>query len=82
MPSQDSSVGDETRETYNFAPGNIGLVYRAERPYDEEQQEDKDADALKEHSLEHDEKHKLQPQYKLQAMKWGVSLKPLMSERI
>ncbi len=32
MPSQDAPDDDEIRQSYNFAPGYTGLVYRADVP--------------------------------------------------
>lgn len=93
MPSQDSAPeDDDVRHTYNFAPGNYGLVYRADvpdygagpAPHQAVDDGEKDMSAGK-----HDETkgagegtksteaaasqtQEGEPQYRLQAMKWGT----------
>ena len=62
-----------TRQTYNFAPGNHGLVYRADGP-DHGGQQDHGANA--EQSVEKEQAETAPTsvdgtKYKLQAMKWG-----------
>jgi hypothetical protein len=62
-----------TRMTYNFAPGNHGLVYRADGPDHGGKQEH---ETNHEQDLETEQAEKLAGQadntkYKLQAMKWG-----------
>lgn len=76
MQVDDAPSDDQVRETYNFAPGNFGAVYRAEIPEDGHQSGREEA------SDEQDEEHKVpkesdkdmaQPtKYKLQSMKWGL----------
>lgn len=69
---------DDVRETYNFAPGNHGLVYRADvpdygsggRPYDSEQ-DPEDATNEKQGPSTQLEDPK-ETRYKLQSMKWGL----------
>jgi putative SOS response-associated peptidase YedK len=64
----DNGNDNNTRQTYNFAPGNHGLVYRADvpdsgagtRPEDKEKTATVDGAATTE------------TRYKLQAMKWGL----------
>lgn len=82
MPCDGCPEDDDCRQTYNFPPGAIGLVYRADVPdygagprkdnHDHNQAEDEVDEAV------HDIKEDLsvqEPQethYKLQAMKWGL----------
>lgn len=78
MPVADAPEDDDVRETYNFAPGSHGLVYRADvpdygsggRPHDSEEPpgdtgKEKDGPSTQ---LE-DPK---ETRYKLQSMKWGL----------
>ena len=80
MPVEDAPEDDDVRETYNFAPGNYGLVYRAEGP-------DYDAGSSSQsNELEHDADDRgkaskgataqaevsKETTYKLQSMKWGL----------
>ncbi len=81
MPVADAPEDDEVRQTYNFAPGHHGLVYRADVPdygagnrhhgatQGDERQSDKE-------SLTDSAPAQLEgPQetrYKLQSMKWGA----------
>lgn len=80
MPVVDAPDDDEVRQTYNFAPGYHGLVYRADVP---------DYGAGNRHQRQHrhheeDEvrvddgtpppiEEPKETRYKLQAMKWGAS---------
>ncbi|KAH0288599.1 DUF159-domain-containing protein [Aureobasidium namibiae CBS 147.97] len=59
---------DDSRQTYNFAPGNHGLVYRADVPDSgaASQPQDKDKAATVDGAATHETR------YKLQAMKWGL----------
>lgn len=72
MPVDEAPEDDEIRETYNFAPGNIGAIYRADTPnYNVEAQYDKESeptDTTEPGSREKDARI----QYKLQGMKWGL----------
>ncbi|KAK2808139.1 hypothetical protein FQN50_005057 [Emmonsiellopsis sp. PD_5] len=68
---------DDVRETYNFAPGNYGAVYRADTPdYGGIAPQDEAADT--EQAEHHDgqpetqDAVKQQTHYKIQAMKWGL----------
>ena len=78
MPVDDAPEDDEVRQTYNFAPGNHGLVYRADVP-------DRGAgggshrrreSAGEGNQDEEEEPDDVEPvketRYKLQAMKWGL----------
>ena len=78
MPVADAPGDDEVRQTYNFAPGNHGLVYRADvpdygaggRPVDngpspENQNSGEEATST---VLEQPK----ETTYKLQSMKWGL----------
>ncbi|RDW93362.1 SOS response-associated peptidase [Aspergillus mulundensis] len=74
MPVDEAPEDDEIRETYNFAPGNIGAIYRAdipnynhgtERPTDQEQ-----TDLIEPASSEAEAN--VPATYKLQGMKWGL----------
>ncbi|KAI4765619.1 DUF159 domain protein [Aureobasidium sp. EXF-3400] len=59
---------DASRQTYNFAPGNHGLVYRADVPDSGAgtQPEDKDKTATVDGAAT------TETRYKLQSMKWGL----------
>lgn len=78
MPVADAPDDNDVRETYNFAPGNHGLVYRADvpdygsggRPHDREQHHE-DATNEKEGPSTQLEDPK-ETRYKLQCMKWGL----------
>lgn len=78
MPSQEEAPDDEDiRQTYNFAPGYYGLVYRADVPdRGAESHEDQDGNQGTESQeiLRRPTQEKetpASPRYKLQAMKWG-----------
>lgn len=70
MPVEDAPNDDDVRQSYNFAPGYHGLVYRAEgrdhgvskEQSDEEAQSAKGSDAKA-------------TKYKLQSMQWGKCCK-------
>lgn len=79
MPVEDAPADDEVRQTYNFAPGNHGLVYRADVPdrgagprsHGSQQPVDGSAEAAQdEHEGEMEDPK--ETKYKLQAMKWGL----------
>ena len=73
MPVEEAPDDDDVRQTYNFAPGSRGLVYRADVP-------DRGAGGHREQNQEgaEDVEQSTQsnppgkPKYKLQAMKWGL----------
>lgn len=78
MPVAEAPDDDQVRETYNFAPGSHGLVYRADVPdYGAGSNHHHQYDATDGATKEDDD---TRPQvedpkettYKLQAMKWGV----------
>ncbi|KAK9858980.1 uncharacterized protein MYU51_015867 [Penicillium brevicompactum] len=81
MQVDEAPDDDAVRETYNFAPGNFGAVYRAEVPAKER---DHGRQAHDEHEDQNPEKSKdatskepkisdsLAVKYKLQSMKWGL----------
>ena len=78
MPVAEAPDDDDVRETYNFAPGNHGLVYRADvpdygsggRPHDNEQNPE---DATNEkQGLSTQLEDPKETRYKLQSMKWGL----------
>lgn len=78
MPVADAPEDDEVRQTYNFAPGSHGLVYRADVPdYGAGNRHQRQEQAA-EHgrSDETDASPQIEDpketKYKLQAMKWGV----------
>ncbi|KAJ5504045.1 hypothetical protein N7463_006919 [Penicillium fimorum] len=81
MQVDEAPDDDEVRETYNFAPGNFGVVYRADitdkGSYDHQQ------DADSEHQTKTSENEdnvssnnkpedSMAIKYKLQSMKWGL----------
>ncbi|KAL4933751.1 SOS response-associated peptidase [Aspergillus undulatus] len=78
MPVDEMPEDDDVRETYNFAPGNIGAVYRADVPDGNENTEPQaeteqgpaePTDATEPNSSESATKS---AHYKLQSMKWGL----------
>ncbi|KAL5001552.1 hypothetical protein BDV10DRAFT_8494 [Aspergillus recurvatus] len=74
MPVDEAPEDDEIRETYNFAPGNIGAIYRADildHNHDAEPHSDQgQTDSTEIASSETDSSCPVQ--YKLQGMKWGL----------
>ena len=78
MPVADAPDDDDVRETYNFAPGNHGLVYRADVPdngtgggHHDSEQHSEDAAQGKQSASTQLEDPK-ETRYKLQSMKWGL----------
>ena len=87
MPVYEAPEDDETRETFNFAPGYHGLVYRADVPDYGAGNRRPDTSDAPEDTVEGDRGHQDEPtdkervdaanessgitKYKLQAMKWG-----------
>ena len=78
MPVDDAPDDEDTRETYNFAPGYHGLVYRADVPHygaggapQDRGQGDNESPDLDGHESAPTEELK-ETRYKLQAMKWGL----------
>lgn len=80
MPVDDVQDGDDARETFNFAPGNYGLIYRADVPdigaraQDATQNASEDGATTTSHMDDGDANKDStgRPSYKLQAMKWGL----------
>jgi putative SOS response-associated peptidase YedK len=82
MQVDEAPDDDEVRETYNFAPGNFGAVYRVDIPAQCNDNAGQDADS--EHQDQsllsaNDNKSKTKKpsndeavKYKLQSMKWGL----------
>lgn len=82
MQVDEAPDDDEVRETYNFAPGSFGAVYRADVP--EKHHPGPGEAAGEEQSSEHNETHsnsdnpidqivdKTKTKYKIQSMKWGL----------
>ncbi|KAL8848072.1 MAG: hypothetical protein Q9221_006873 [Calogaya cf. arnoldii] len=78
MPVEDAPDDDQVRQTYNFAPGNHGLVYRADVPDSgaggrghgsgEAAGQDNQNEGGEPSELDTRKKTR----YKLQAMKWGL----------
>lgn len=72
MPVEEAPDDDDVRQSYNFAPGYHGLVYRADGPDAGGHQDGKDATE----GEDEDQKHKAatgDTHYKLQSMQWGKS---------
>lgn len=84
MPVADAPDDDDVRQTYNFAPGSHGLVYRADVPdygaggrlndRESEANETQDTDSNKTHTqTQHGQSDAPgETRYKLQTMKWGL----------
>ena len=75
MPVEDAPEDDDVRQTYNFAPGYHGLVYRADVPdygagprHNAHANEEEADDEPTPVSMDKQGKTR----YKLQAMKWGM----------
>lgn len=75
MPSQDSSNDGDVRYTYNFAPGNYGLVYRADTspPSTAVAGTDENGAPRTDGEETQEPESSSQLQYRLQAMKWGMA---------
>jgi len=81
MPVDEAPDDDDgqIRQSYNFAPGYHGLVYRAEtadsgasQPNDDEARFDEGKEAVEEMATEMDGAITKETRYKLQSMKWGL----------
>ncbi|OCK77014.1 DUF159-domain-containing protein [Lepidopterella palustris CBS 459.81] len=80
MPSEEAPEDDDLRQSYNFAPGYHGLVYRADTPdfgggkdFGEENEQSsgmKEEEWITPEPLPQQNAH--ETKYKLQAMKWGL----------
>ncbi|WEW60880.1 hypothetical protein PRK78_006368 [Emydomyces testavorans] len=83
-PVDEAPEDDDVRETFNFAPGNMGAVYRADAPDqgyyspDEAPQDEQHAagherpESPGETQHVHEQGEKEHVKYKLQSMKWGL----------
>lgn len=79
MPVDDAPADDAVRETYNFAPGSFGAVYRADipdrghahqtEPEESEAQPDQGDDSKVKNTQPRENSD---TKYKLQSMKWGL----------
>jgi|TARA_R110002003_G_scaffold25_9_gene1204 hypothetical protein len=69
MPVEEAPNDDDVRQSYNFAPGYHGLVYRADGPGHggQHQGSDEETAAVKEEGATGD------TTYKLQSMQWGMA---------
>ena len=78
MPVEDAPEDEDVRQTYNFAPGSHGLVYRADVPDygagNRSQHQDEDEHQEDEPCVQLDDSTKIK--YKLQAMNWGIKSQP------
>ena len=62
MPVEQAPEDDDVRQSYNFAPGYHGLIYRADVPdIKDETSQNADVEAHPSEDVK----------YKLQAMQWG-----------
>lgn len=73
MPVAEAPDDDDVRQTYNFAPGSHGLVYRADVPDHGAGRRHRDGEGAAESNDEPlDLEDPKETRYKLQAMKWGL----------
>ena len=74
MPVAEAPDDDDVRQTYNFAPGSHGLVYRADVPdYGEgARPHEGNASSEGEEAVLTIREDPQETRYKLQAMKWGL----------
>lgn len=72
MQVDEAPDDDAVRETFNFAPGNFGAVYRAEVADKESYNAQQDADSEHQHQDLEKGKDNTVTKYKLQSMKWGL----------
>ncbi|MCJ1303957.1 hypothetical protein MMC08_006768 [Hypocenomyce scalaris] len=87
MPVEYAPEDDDVRQTYNFAPGYHGLVYRADVPdygagnrhhghgHGHGEAKEGAAEESEEPPAQHEDMK--ETKYKLQAMKWGVCTNPV-----
>ncbi len=78
MPVEEAPEDDDVRQSYNFAPGYHGLVYRADVPdygagerHHKHSDEGQDAEEAQE-APEVTGKERKETRYKMQSMKWGI----------
>ena len=87
MPVEEAPEDDEVRQSYNFAPGYHGLVYRADVPdYGAGQRHHKHGDEVDDAEGVQDASEQTATEgkatkYKMQAMKWGICDPCLRSAR-
>ena len=78
MPVADAPDDDDLRQTYNFAPGYHGLVYRADVPdhgagnRNQHQRRSDEEDEVADDEVSPPIEEPKETRYKLQAMKWGT----------
>ena len=80
MPVDDAPDDDDVRQTYNFAPGNYGIVYRADvpdygagrGPHETESAPTEEANEQEPQLSQHTTNDQAGTRYKLQPMKWGL----------
>lgn len=68
MPVDETPNDGDVRQSYNFAPGYHGLVYRADGPEHGGQQDNKEEEAAEVNT----EGATAETKYKLQSMQWGM----------
>ena len=75
---EDLPEDDDVRHTYNFAPGNHGLVYRADVPDHGAGHGHENSDSAEDDAHQSEGTHLTQDgkdtRYKIQSMKWGIRL--------
>ena len=71
MPSEEAPDDNQVRQTYNFAPGYYGLVYRPELPDSDLKKPSEQGEGTSDASASGKDAASQDPKYKLQAMKWG-----------
>jgi hypothetical protein len=72
MPVQEAPGDDAVRQSYNFAPGYHGLVYRADGPEHGGQPEAREEPGKQGGAAVNKEGATGDTKYKLQAMQWGM----------
>ena len=79
MPVDEAPDDDAVRETYNFAPGSFGAVYRADVPEHGRSDVADSEDQNQNHEKSQGDKNQMSKsadkeaiRYKLQSMKWGL----------
>ena len=70
MPVDEAPDDEDVRQTYNFAPGNHGLVYRADVP--DYGARGRHGDTTEDGAATNGVEEPKETRYKLQSMKWGV----------
>lgn len=86
MPVEEAPDDEDVRQSYNFAPGYHGIVYRADVPdygagsrhhkYGDADGEDEDGTQDTSKEVESEVK---ETKYKMQAMKWGMHRSPCLT---